>query len=177
MSILTLLAHLPLGEGFGFNFNILETNLINLSVVLGIVVSFGGNALRSLLDNRKQTILNNLEEADKKAKEAQEKLNKTKTQLEFAKKKAAEIREQGIITAEQEKKQCISQTQQDASRLEEIKQETIQFQQQKAISQVSQQVVSLALNKVREKLNNRLNSSFHSSVNNFNIVLFTNYKS
>ena len=58
-------------------------------------------------------------------------------------------------------------------RLEEVKQETIKFQQQKAINQVSQQVVSLALNKVREKLNNRLNSSFHSSVNNFNIVLFT----
>ncbi len=177
MITLTLFAQIPLGESFGFNFNILETNLINLSVVIGVVVSFGGNALRSLLDNRKQTILNNLEEADKKAKEAQEKLNKTKTQLELAKKKAAEIREQGIVTAEQEKKQCIFQTEQDASRLEEIKQETIQFQQQKAISQISQQVVSLALTKVREKLNNRLNSSFHSSVNNFNIVLFTNYKS
>lgn len=177
MILLTLFAHIPSGESFGFNFNILETNLINLSVVLGVVVSFGGNALTSLLDNRKQTILNNLEEADKKAKEAQEKLQKIKTQLELAKKKASEIREQGIITAEQEKKQCVSQTQQDVLRLEEIKQETIQFQQQKVISQVSQQVVSLALSKVREKLSTKLNSNFHSSVNNFNIVLFTNYKS
>lgn len=177
MIILTLFAHNPSGESFGFNFNILETNLINLSVVVGVVVSFGGNALRSLLDNRKQTIINNLEEADKKAKEAQEKVNKTKTQLELAKKKAIEIREQGIVTAEQEKKQCILQTEQDALRLEELKQETIQFQQQKVISQVSQQVVALALTKVREKLNNQLNSSFHSSVNNFNIVLFTKYKS
>jgi len=50
------------------------------------------------------------------------------------------------------------------------------LQQQKAINQVSQQVVSLALNQVREKLNSRLDASFHASVNNFNIVLFTNYK-
>ena len=85
MNILTFLNHIPLGESFGFNFNILETNLINLSVVLGIVISFGGNALRSLLDNRKQTILNNLEEADKKAAEAQEKLNKTKKRKNFRK--------------------------------------------------------------------------------------------
>lgn len=176
MIILTLFAHIPSGESFGFNFNILETNLINLAVVIGVVVSFGGNALRSLLDNRKQTILNNLQEADQKAKEAQEKLNKTKNQLQLAKTKANEIRKQGIVTAEQEKKQCIAQTEQDASRLEEIKQETIRFQQQKAISQISRQVVSLALTKVREKLNNQLNSRFHSSVNNFNIVLFTNYK-
>ena len=176
MTFLTLFAHIPSGEGFGFNGNILETNLINLSVVIAVVVSFGGDALRSLLDNRKQTILNNLQEADQKAKEAEEKLTKARAQLELAKKKAIEIREQGVVTAEQEKKQAIRQMQEDVSRLNEIKQETIRFQQQKAISQVSQQVVSLALNQVREKLSNRLDSTFHSSVNNFNIVLFTNYK-
>lgn len=177
MIFLTLFTCIPSGESFGFNFNIFETNLINLAVVIGVVVSFGGDALRSLLDNRKQTILNNLEEADKKAQDAQEKLQKVKTQLKLAQKKATEIREQGILTAEQEKKQCIAQTKQDGLRLEEVKQETIQFQQQKAISQVSQQVVALALNKVREKLHTPLNSSFHSSVNNFNILLFSEYKS
>ena len=176
MTFLTLFAHIPSGEGFGFNSNILETNLINLSVVIAVVVSFGGDALRSLLDNRKQTILNNLQEADQKSKEAEDKLNQARMQLELAKKKAIEIREQGVLTAEQEKKQSIRQTQEDILRLEEIKQETIRFQQQKAISQVSQQVVSLALNQVREKLGSNLDSTFHSSVNNFNIVLFTNYK-
>nr|WQA10902.1 ATP synthase CF0 subunit I [Streptosarcina sp. YL-2023a] len=176
MTNLTLLNNLPLGEGFGFNGNILETNIINLTVVIGVVVSFGGDALRALLENRRQIILNNLREADLRAAEAQEKLTKAKTQLELAQKKAVEIREQGKITAEQEKKQCIRQAEADIARLEEIKQETLQLQQQKAISQVSQQVVSLALSQVREKLNGRLDATFHSSVINFNIVLFTNYK-
>src|SRR4051794_25142412 len=107
MNSLTLLSNLPLGEGFGFNGNILETNIINLTVVIGVVVSFGGDALRALLENRRQIILNNLREADLRAAEAQEKLTKAKTQLELAQKKAGEIREQGKITAEQEKKQCI----------------------------------------------------------------------
>jgi hypothetical protein len=44
------------------------------------------------------------------------------------------------------------------------------------VSQVSQQVVSLALSQVKEKLNKRLDPSFHASVNNFNIVLLTNFK-
>ncbi len=170
------LSTLPFGAEFGFNGNILETNVINLAVVIGIVVSFGGDALRSLLENRRQTILNSLQEADQRAEEAKEKLSKAKSQLELAQKKATEIRQQGSITAEQDKKQCIRQTQEDAQRLEEVKQETLQMQQQKTISQVSQQVVSLALNQVRDKLKTRLDASFHSSVNNFNIVLFTNYK-
>ncbi len=72
---------LPLGEGFGFNGNILETNIINLSVVIAIVVSFGGDALRSLLENRRQSILKTLQQADERAKEAQEKLLKAQNQL------------------------------------------------------------------------------------------------
>ena len=43
------LLFLKLGEGFGFNGNILETNIINLAVVIGIVVSLGGDALSSLI--------------------------------------------------------------------------------------------------------------------------------
>lgn len=176
MILLTLFANLPVGEGFGFNTNILETNIINLAVVIAVVITFVGDALRSLLENRKQTVLNNLREADQRATEAQEKLNQAQAQLELAKKKATEIREQGLVTAEQEKLQTISQAEKDVLRLEELKNETIELQQQKALSQVSQQVVTLALTKVREKLNKSLDDAFHSSVNNFNIVLLTNYK-
>ena len=177
MNTLILFGNLPLAEGFGFNTNILETNIINLSVVLSIVISLGGDALRSLLENRKQTILDNLREADQRASEAQEKLNQAQFQLENAEKRASEIRQQGVLTAEKEKSQCIRQAEDDALRLEEVKQETIKLQQQKVISQISQRVVSLALSKVREKLTSSLDDAFHSSVNNFNIVLLTNYKS
>ena len=170
------LSTLPFGAEFGFNGNILETNVINLAVVIGIVVFFGGNALRSLLENRKQTILNSLQEADSRAQEGQEKLSKAKSQLFVAQKKSTEIREDASITADKEEKQCISQTQEDTQRLKQGKQETLQMEEQKTISQVSKKVVSLALNKVREKLKKRVDTEFHSSVNNFNIVLFTNHK-
>lgn len=166
---------IPVAHGFGFNGNILETNIINLSVVIAIVVSFGGDALRSLLENRKQTILNNLREADQRANEAQERLKQARLQLEIAQKKAIEIRQQGLFIAEQEQKNSLKETEKDASRLEAIKQEVLQLQQQKALNQVSQQIVSLALNQVKEKINRRLDSIFHNSVNNFNIALFTNY--
>ena len=82
------LLSLKLGEGFGFNGNILETNIINLAVVIGIVVSLGGDALRSLLENRKQTILENLKEADQRAQEAAQQLAQAKSQLESAEKKS-----------------------------------------------------------------------------------------
>nr|YP_009367561.1 CF0 subunit I of ATP synthase [Pseudoneochloris marina]ARK14536.1 CF0 subunit I of ATP synthase [Pseudoneochloris marina] len=160
------------GHGFGFNTNILETNVINLAVVIAVVISFVGDAVRELLNNRKETILNNLREADARALEAQEKLNQAKAQLELAQKKATEIREQGLIAAEQEKKLCIQQAEEDAARLKQGKQDTIRLQQQKAIQQISQQIVSLALQQVRDKLRTGANARFHISVNDFKSTLF-----
>lgn len=167
---------LMLAGHFGFNTNILETNVLNLAVVLAIVITFVGDALRGLLANRKEIILNNFREADQRASEAQERLNKARLQLEQAKTKAQQITEQALVTIEQEKKQFVRQTQEDIQRLAILQQETLKFEQQKAQNELAQKLVKLALHQVREKLAQRLNSGIHSAVNNFQIVLFTNYK-
>jgi hypothetical protein len=51
------------GHGFGFNTNILETNVINLAVVIAVVVGRWRRSAR-IIKNRKETIINNLREAD-----------------------------------------------------------------------------------------------------------------
>ena len=167
---------LMFAEHFGLNTNILETNVLNLTVVLAVVVTYVGDALRSLLENRKQTILANFREADQRASEAQDRLVQAQLELEQAKAKAQKIREQATTTIEQEKKQFVRQTQEDIKRLGTLQQETLKFEQQKAQNELAQKLVKLALQQVREKLNQRLTSSIHSAVNNFQIVLFTNYK-
>jgi len=83
-------------EHFGFNTNILETNVLNLAVVLAVVVTYVGDALRGLLANRKQNILNNFREADQRASEAQDRLNRARVQFDQAQAKAKQIREQHL---------------------------------------------------------------------------------
>lgn len=175
MSI-TILAELPFGHGWGINTNILETNIINLSVVIGVVVSFGGDALRSLLENRKQAILNSIKEADDRANEAKTRYEQAKLAFESAKTKAEEIQKQSVVAAENEKTQILKQLEEDKGRLQQVKKDTVRFQEQRAVQQISEKVVSLALSQVRERLQKRLDNNFHTSVNNFHIVLFTNYK-
>lgn len=177
MNNLVFFTNLPLGEGFGFNGNILETNIINLAVVVGIVVTFVGDALKSLLENRRQSIVNALQQAEQRAQEAKAKLATAQSQFEQAKEKAAAIRQQGRLAADQERASFAAQTQADTERLQSTKEETLLLQQQKAVAQVSQKVIALALAKVREKLTRRLDATFHESVNNFNVVQFTNYTS
>jgi F-type H+-transporting ATPase subunit b len=167
---------LVFAEHFGFNTNILETNVLNLAVVLAIVVTYVGDALRSLLENRKQSIVNTFQEADQRALEARERVAQAKLQLEQAKTKAQQIREQARLTIEQERNQIVSQNQEDIKRLTLLQNETLQFEQQKAQNELAQKLVRLALQQVREKLAKKLNTSIHNAINNFQIVLFTNYK-
>jgi len=170
MEIFTL-AH----GGFGINTNIFETNIINLAAVVGIVVSFVGNNLSALLEDRKKTILSNLEEAKKRALEAQEKLSNAKAQLESAKKKAQEIRQEGIARATSEINTVVSQHEIRLSKLDEFKNETVQFYQQKAFKDAYLYVVTRIMTRVRERLNRGLNSTYHVDVNNFYVSRFTAY--
>jgi len=52
---------ITLRQGFGLNTNLFETNILNLTVVIGVVIKVVGDSLRSLLDQRRKTILSTLQ--------------------------------------------------------------------------------------------------------------------
>ena len=144
-------------------------------VVIGVVISFVGDALRSLLENRQQLILTNLSEADKRAQNAQEKLIEAKSQFEAAKLKAEEITNQGVITLNKDKGNSKIQTEEMIQRLDKLKKETLLSQQQKTLKLLSKKVIQSSLAQVQKKLQNRIDFKFQTSINNFYIALLRNY--
>lgn len=146
------------GHGFGINTNLLDTNVINLAVVVAIVISVLGDALRDLLGNRKKTILANLASADQRAQEIENKMNQAQQQLEHAHEKALEIRQQGLDAAEREKKACIEQADDECLRLKQLKEDRLRFQQQKATEHISQQIIVLSVDNAYEALEKRMKS-------------------
>jgi F-type H+-transporting ATPase subunit b len=172
MTILTLFSTFPLGnEGFGLNGNILETNIINLSVVVGIVVSFGGDALRALLQTRKDTILKNFEEAKIRSEEARQKLALASQEVESAKIKAQDITKQTASILDKERITYSLYFENETKRLNSLKEETLTFQEQRAKFQISNQIIKLAVEKVEQIIKSRLTPRLQDSVNNFNILL------
>nr|NP_039281.1 ATP synthase CF0 B subunit [Marchantia paleacea]P06291.1 RecName: Full=ATP synthase subunit b, chloroplastic; AltName: Full=ATP synthase F(0) sector subunit b; AltName: Full=ATPase subunit I [Marchantia polymorpha]BAS44701.1 ATP synthase subunit b [Marchantia paleacea subsp. diptera]CAA28067.1 atpF [Marchantia paleacea] len=156
---------------FGLNTNLLETNLINLGVVLGLLVYFGKGVLSNLLNNRKLTILNTIQDAEERYKEATDKLNQARTRLQQAKQKADDIRINGLSQMEKEKQDLINAADEDSKRLEDSKNATIRFEKQRAIEQVRQQVSRLALERALETLKSRLNSELHLRMIDYHIGL------
>lgn len=66
---------------FEFNLNILETGLINNIIVIIILIYIGNDFLLTLLDERKKTILQNIEEAENRLQEATNRLKESEKQL------------------------------------------------------------------------------------------------
>lgn len=91
MTSLPLLA----SEGFGLNFNIFETNLVNLAIVIVLLVKFLSGFLGGILERRRAAILQDLQDAEKRLKTATEELAKAQADLAEANKKAEKIRLDG----------------------------------------------------------------------------------
>jgi F-type H+-transporting ATPase subunit b len=152
-----------LRQGFGLNTNLLETNVLNLAVVVGVVVKVVGDSLRSLLDQRRRTILSTLQEADLKAKEAKQRLEAAQRTLEEARSRVQEIRIQTVQAIEREKSAAQKQLEGDLRRLREGRDQAIQLERQRATQFISYQISTLSLNSAEDILWNTLNSKSTSS--------------
>nr|AXR87627.1 ATP synthase CF0 subunit I [Paederia scandens]AXR87711.1 ATP synthase CF0 subunit I [Paederia scandens]AXR87794.1 ATP synthase CF0 subunit I [Paederia scandens]AXR87878.1 ATP synthase CF0 subunit I [Paederia scandens]QJU04222.1 ATP synthase CF0 B subunit [Pothos scandens] len=155
------LAHWPYAGGFGFNTDILATNPINLSVVLGVLIYFGKGVLNDLLDNRKQRILSTIRNSEELRRGAIEQLEKARARLRKVETEANEYRVNGYSEIEREKENLINATCDSLERLENYKNETLHFEQQRAINQVRQRVFQQALQGAMGTLNSCLNSELH----------------
>lgn len=174
MTLLLDLSSFPLAHqgGFGINTNILETNIINLAAVVGIVVTFVGQNLTATLEDRKNTILKNLQEANQRALEAQQKLEQARQQLALAQSKAQEIRQDGNMRLQQEMNAVLKEHEARLARLNEFKQETVQFYQQKAFKQASLYVISRMMSRVKERLTRGLDQAAQVQVNTYYLSRF-----
>jgi len=162
-SIIKKLIILLMRYGFGFNTNLIETNVLNLRVVVRIVVKVVGDALKNTLDERRQMILSTLQEADKKERKLQQQLEEAKKALETARLSAQEIRTEFDQAVKQENYRIEQKLIEDLKRLKESSCQTIKLERQQIIESVTQQVADLALKNAENRLNTVLKNDPVSS--------------
>nr|YP_010518243.1 ATP synthase CF0 subunit I [Dryopteris deparioides]UXN84574.1 ATP synthase CF0 subunit I [Dryopteris deparioides] len=161
-----------LAASIGLNTNILEINLINLILVLGILLYYGRGVLINFLENRERAILNTIQDAEERHREAFNKLQKARIRLQQAKVKADEIRINGLTQMDREQRDLVNAADEDLKGLEDSKNYAIRFEKQRAIEQVRQQVSRLASERALESLNSRLDNQLHLRMIDYHIGLF-----
>nr|WQT72930.1 ATP synthase CF0 subunit I [Eryngium foetidum] len=148
------LGHWPSAGSFGFNTDILATNLINLSVVLGVLIFFGKGVCASCL-------LNTIRNSEELRGGAIEQLEKARARLRKVELDADQFRVNGYSEIEREKLNFLNSISKTLEQLENYKNETIHFEQQRAINQVRQRVFQQALQGALGTLSSCLNNELH----------------
>ena len=64
-------AHSEVEGGFGLNLDILDTNLINLTLLVGILVYYGKPLLTNILSERRSKIAEQIQAIEEKQKQAE----------------------------------------------------------------------------------------------------------
>ncbi len=91
--IFTLLAE---NEGIRLNLNILETGVLNIAALVAILIYTGKDFLGSILQERKNTIVKSIQDAEDRLNEANRRLSEAQKQLSQAHLVISEIRNETI---------------------------------------------------------------------------------
>lgn len=142
--------------GFGLNFDLLETNLINLIIVIGVLVYFGSKFLGKTLSSRREAIETAITEAEQRRSSAAAALAEQQQKLAQAKTEAERIKAQAQDNALKAKDLILAQAEKDVERLKSEAARDLSTQQERVMVELRQRVVALAMTKVEQTLPNRL---------------------
>ncbi|MGC9505451.1 F0F1 ATP synthase subunit B [Baaleninema sp.] len=142
--------------GFGLNFDIFSTNLINLAIVIGVLYYFGRGFLGKILNERRSDIETAIGEAEQQASKAQQELTEAKKRLEQAQAQAQQIRADAEERAKATKEEILAEAQADIERLKATAAQDLKSDESRAAAQLRERAIALALERSQQYLKERL---------------------
>lgn len=143
--------------GFGLNFDILETNLINLIIIIGVLIYFGGKFLGKTLSTRRDAIAAAITEAEQRKQEAVKALAEQQQKLAQAQAEAKQILVEAETMAQRSRQEILAQAQADVERLRATAAQDLSSQETRVMRELQQRVAALAIARTESELPQRLN--------------------
>lgn len=171
MESLILLTAEAAEEGFGLNLNILQTNLINLAVVLGVVFYFGRNILGKTLQERRSSIEAAIQEAEQKQKQAAAQLAEQQQKLAQAQAEAQRIRAEAEERAKAAREAILVQSAEDIERMKASAAQDLNTQQERILTELRQRVATMALQQAESQMRSELGADRQSQLIDHSISL------
>lgn len=151
-------------EEFGINTDILETNLINIIILIVLLVYVLGNFLKENLSARQEQIISNIQDGEKRLNEAKERLAEAKSQWAQAQIIIKEIKIQTKRSKASLLETEFSQANQDLSQRFTNILMVLRYREQQVFNDVMKQVSKLAFQQVIEKLERQLGKTDQSLI-------------
>merc|ERR1712100_738830 len=151
------------------NLDIFETNIINISILLGGIIYLGSNALSESLSERQEKIMGAIQEAEERLQQADARLAESEKQLEQAQLIIESIKTDAETTARNVKSGILMDGKNEIERLTNTTKSQIGTIEARVRKQISEYVVTLALKRVTLQLEGKLNSNLQQQILDRNI--------
>jgi len=148
---------------------IFETNVINITILLGGITYLLSGALSDSLSERQQKILGAIQESEEKLQEAKARLSESETQLAQSQIVIEQIKTDADLTAKQVKSSVLTDGKAEIERLTSAAKSQIVTIEAKVRKQISDYVAALALNRITLQLEGKLNSGLQQQIIDRNI--------
>jgi len=169
MSDFLFIAELSSGKGFGLNPNFLESNVINIAILLSGVVYLGRNFLTSALESRQQKVAEAIQESEERLQQANTRLIEAEKQLTESQIVIDQIKKEAESTARKVKETILAQGKLDIERLTNNGKSSIEKAEVQIKKQIQQHISSLALERVSGQLKTYLKPNLQSKLIDTNI--------
>jgi F-type H+-transporting ATPase subunit b len=153
------------------NFNILESNLINLVIIWGVLYYFGSKFLGNTLSSRRATIEEAIQDAERRQREAAQALDEQNQKLAQAQSKAKEIVETAKQNASNVRDEILAQAKADVERMKAAADQDVSYQQERVMRELRQRIADLAIARAENELPARLSPEVQTSLVDKSIAL------
>lgn len=144
------------GGGFGLNFNLFETNIINLAIVIAGLVWFLKGFLGGILERRRQAILSDLQDAEQRLAAATTALAGVQKDLAEAQQRAESIRAEGQARAEAIRLDSEKRTVEEMARMKQDSAADLDAEAARVTAQLRREAARLAIEKALASLPGKL---------------------
>jgi len=143
-------------SGFSFDLNPLETNLVNLAILIGVLIYFGSKTFGNLLTERRNKIAEAIREAEANQKKALEALKQEQEKLKLAENEAKQIIQNAQSQAETARLEIEAEAEKDIARLQETAVKDLGNEERRVLAELRQRIAKLAVEKAEGYLKQNL---------------------
>jgi F-type H+-transporting ATPase subunit b len=155
--------------GFGLNFNLFETNIVNLAIVIFGLYKFLPNFLGSILERRRAIILADLKDAEERLASATTSLAQAQQDLASAQQKAEQIRADGKARAEAIRLESEKRTIEEMARVKQGAAADLDAEASRVSNQLRREAARLAIEKALASLPGKLSAAAQAKLVNQSI--------
>ncbi|RAL20247.1 hypothetical protein DL240_17860 [Lujinxingia litoralis] len=145
-------------DGHGFPWGAWVTGMINLAIFLGIIIKFGGPAIRDFFASRRESFLAEMNAAKLAREEAEARLAELNARLEALERDRQSMLDEYHAQGEREKQRLIDAAKKSVEKMRVDAEQTIAQEVKRAVAMLEEQAVNTALDMAQRVARERVDA-------------------